>query len=212
MAGQKKADLALAERQGPRETHPAASGNPTRDRERAPSAKALPKGELRVALTALTRCMRSIAEGLDGDYATAMIFLIIAESSLHGFGPRTDPRASLPGLSTLAISRLSGIPRETVRRKVERLRSLNLIAIDGTKKDIYIHNEYPGEQFFVGKVEDYISFLFMIDDIKHFYAELDARRDAFWSGAVDVSDHDEAHGSGGGQPSSPSAESPTPRP
>jgi hypothetical protein len=189
-----RAELALVECQAPREGRPAASETPIRDRAGALSARALPKGELRVALTALTRCMRSIAAGLDGDYASAMIFLIVAESSLHTFDPRMDRGARPAGLSTLAISRLSGIPRETVRRKVERLRSLNMVAIDASHKDVYIRNENLGEQFLVGKVEDYISFLFMIDDIKHFYAELDARREAFWGEPADGSGRDEASG------------------
>jgi len=107
------------------------------------------KLELYFAVRQFTRTMRRFAELLDRDYDMVMIFFVVVESCFQSIiplgGATADPAAleaayldSISiGLPILAIGEASGIPRETVRRKVKRLTEMNYLA-SLPNKNIYV--------------------------------------------------------------------------
>ncbi len=108
------------------------------------------KLELYFAVRQFTRTMRRFAELLEFDYDMVMIFFVVVEScfqSIIPLGGTTADRAALEkayldsisiGLPLLTIGEASGIPRETVRRKVKRLTELNYLATLPHNKNIYV--------------------------------------------------------------------------
>jgi len=108
------------------------------------------KLELYFAVRQFTRTMRRFAELLEFDYDMVMIFFVVVEScfqSIIPLGGATADRATLEsayldslsiGLPILLIGEASGIPRETVRRKVKRLTEMNYLATLPNNKNIYV--------------------------------------------------------------------------
>ena len=108
------------------------------------------KLELYFAVRQFTRTMRRFADLLDYDYDMVMIFFAVVEScfqSIIPLGGATADRAALEaayldsmsiGLTILAIGEASGIPRETVRRKVKRLTETGYLATLPHNKNIYV--------------------------------------------------------------------------
>jgi hypothetical protein len=106
--------------------------------------------ELYFAVRQFTRTMRRFAEILDHDYDMVMIFFIIVEScfqSIIPLGGAKADRAALEaayldsisiGLPILGVGEASGIPRETVRRKVKRLTEMGYLAVTPHSKNIYV--------------------------------------------------------------------------
>jgi CRP-like cAMP-binding protein len=96
------------------------------------------------------RTMRQFAEVFDHDYDLVIIFLTVAEVALQAIfhlaavNPHDGDIAesfkdlSAVGLSVLSIGESTGIPRETVRRKVRRLIDMGFLAMKDRDKSIYI--------------------------------------------------------------------------
>lgn len=98
-----------------------------------PELELLTRLELYFSMRHAARSIRSFAEIFDYDYDMAIIFLSIAEvcfqATFHlapiGYGPaeieRIYSQVASAGLSVATIGEITGIPRETVRRKVKSL-------------------------------------------------------------------------------------------
>jgi hypothetical protein len=106
--------------------------------------------ELYFSLRLVTRTMRRFAELLDHDYDMLMIFFIVVESCLQAiivFGGANADFATMEkgymesvslGLSALTIGETTGIPRETVRRKIRTLVDLGLVATSDKNRTVYV--------------------------------------------------------------------------
>jgi hypothetical protein len=106
--------------------------------------------ELYFSLRLVTRTMRRFGELLDHDYDMLMIFFIVVESCLQAiiaFGGTNADFETMEkgymesislGLSLLTIGETTGIPRETVRRKVKTLVDLNLLAMSEKSRTVYV--------------------------------------------------------------------------
>jgi hypothetical protein len=106
--------------------------------------------ELYFSLRLVTRTMRRFAELLDHDYDMLMIFFIVVESCLQAitvFGGVDADYETLErgymesislGLSPLTIGETTGIPRETVRRKIKTLTDLGLLATSPKNRTVYV--------------------------------------------------------------------------
>ena len=106
--------------------------------------------ELYFSLRLVTRTMRRFAELLDHDYDMLMIFFIVVESCLQAiivFGGANADFATMEkgymesvslGLSALTIGETTGIPRETVRRKIKTLVDLGLLATSDKNRTVYV--------------------------------------------------------------------------
>ena len=98
-----------------------------------PELEILTHLELYFSIRHTARSVRAFAEVFDYDYDRAIIFLSIAEvcfqATFHlapiGYGPaeieRIYSQVAGAGLSVATIGEITGIPRETVRRKVKSL-------------------------------------------------------------------------------------------
>jgi hypothetical protein len=96
------------------------------------------------------RTMRLFAEILDYDYDCVVIFLSVAEvcfqAAFHlapiDVGPRDIENLysqfASSGLSVMTIAEITGIPRETVRRKVKKLVDDGHLAISQHTKNVYL--------------------------------------------------------------------------
>jgi len=94
--------------------------------------------------------MRRFAELLDHDYDMLMIFFIVVEACLQSiivFGGANADFATMEkgymetvslGLSALTIGETTGIPRETVRRKLKTLIDLGLLATSDKNRNVYV--------------------------------------------------------------------------
>jgi|SRR5580658_4377572 hypothetical protein len=106
--------------------------------------------ELYFSLRLVTRTMRRFAALLDHDYDMLVIFLIVLESCLQAIMAFGGTKADLEtiekgylesvslGLSMLTIAETTGIPRETVRRKINDLVRHDLIAISEKHRTAYV--------------------------------------------------------------------------
>jgi len=106
--------------------------------------------ELYFSLRLVTRTMRRFAELLDHDYDMLMIFFIVVEACLQSiivFGGANADFATMEkgymesislGLSALTIGETTGIPRETVRRKIKTLTDLGLLATSDKNRTVYV--------------------------------------------------------------------------
>jgi len=96
------------------------------------------------------RTMRLFAEVLDYDYDCVVIFLSVAEvcfqAAFHlapiGVGPRDIEslysQFASSGLSVMTLAEITGIPRETVRRKVKKLVDDRHLSISEHTKNVYL--------------------------------------------------------------------------
>jgi hypothetical protein len=106
--------------------------------------------ELYFSLRLVTRTMRRFAQLLDHDYDMLMIFFIVVESCLQAiivFGGSNADFVTMEkgymesvslGLSVLTIGETTGIPRETVRRKIKMLVDLGLLATSDKSRTVYV--------------------------------------------------------------------------
>lgn len=118
--------------------------------EHKPDLAVLTRLELYFSVRQVTRTMRSFAELFDRDYDMVMIFFIVAEAcfqSIISLGGAAADREAIEriyldsnsiGLSIFTIGEASGIPRETVRRKVKALSDMGYLATFERNKNIYI--------------------------------------------------------------------------
>jgi hypothetical protein len=111
---------------------------------------ALTRLELYFSLRLITRTMRRFADHLEHDYDTLMIFFVVLEACFQAIIAFGGSDADLPaiekayaesislGATLLSIGEATGIPRETVRRKVKALMDRGLIATTERNKNIYV--------------------------------------------------------------------------
>jgi hypothetical protein len=115
-----------------------------------PEIEILTKLELYFSTRHTARAIRMFGEVLDYDYDSVAIFLSVAEicfqAAFHlapvGYGPadieRIYSQIAMSGLSVLTIGEITGIPRETVRRKVKKLVDDSFLAVSDTTKNVYL--------------------------------------------------------------------------
>ncbi len=108
------------------------------------------KLELYFSIRNTARSIRSFAELFNYDYDMAIIFLSIAEVCLQAAfhlapaGYELDEvekiysQVAAAGLSVMTIGDITGIPRETVRRKVKSLLDTGFISQSEGSKTLYI--------------------------------------------------------------------------
>jgi hypothetical protein len=106
--------------------------------------------ELYFSVRHTARTMRLFAEALDDDYDCVAIFLSVAEvcfqAAFHlapiGVGPRDIEKLysqfASSGLSVMTIAEITGIPRETARRKIKKLVDDRHLAISEQTKNVYL--------------------------------------------------------------------------
>jgi hypothetical protein len=110
----------------------------------------LTKLELYFSVRHTARSLRAFAELLDNDYDNVAIFLSVAEVCLQAafhLAPIDSGGANIEqiysqiarsGLSVMTIAEITGIPRETVRRKVKKLIEQKHLALSETTNNIYL--------------------------------------------------------------------------
>jgi CRP-like cAMP-binding protein len=106
--------------------------------------------ELYFSVRHTLRTMRQFAELFEYDYDLLMIFMTVAEVGLQAVfhlaavnAQEIDVEATFrelgaAGLSILSIGEATGIPRETVRRKVHRLVDMGYLSIRPKDKNAFI--------------------------------------------------------------------------
>ena len=119
-------------------------------KERKPDLAVLTRLDLYFSVRQFTRTMRCFAELFERDYDMVMIFFIVAESCFQSIIPlggagadaeaveRINLDTTSLGLSLFVIGEASGIPRETVRRKVKALIDMGYLATFEKNKNVYV--------------------------------------------------------------------------
>ena len=115
-----------------------------------PKIEILTRLELYFSVRHTARTMRLFAEVLDYDYDCVVIFLSVAEicfqAAFHlapiDVGPKDIEKLysqfASSGLSVMTIAEITGIPRETVRRKVKKLVDDQHLSISEHTKNVYV--------------------------------------------------------------------------
>ena len=118
--------------------------------EDAADLRVLTRLELYFSTRHTLRTMRLFADLFGNDYDLVMIFLAVSEVGLQAvfhlaaINPETVEikdlyeRLSSAGLSIFSISEATGIPRETVRRKVHQLVTRGFLGIRDKDKNVYL--------------------------------------------------------------------------
>ena len=98
----------------------------------------------------ITKTMRLFGDLFDHDYDTVAIFLVVTEVCLRAIFHLValDPtkadieqlygNLNAVGVSALSIGELTGIPRETVRRKVKTLVDGGYLAVSPKERNVYL--------------------------------------------------------------------------
>ena len=106
--------------------------------------------ELYFSIRQFTRTTRRFAQVFNRDYEMVMIFFVVVEACFQailnlGGAPATREAieaiyldATSIGVSIFGIADASGIPRETVRRKVKTLTDRGFLATDDKTKNVYV--------------------------------------------------------------------------
>jgi len=130
------------------------------DKQR-PELEILKRLELYFSLRQLNKAMRRFSDVFEQDYDTAIIFLTVAEAAFRSIVHLVATEADFEqfekiyrdeaanGLTLLNIGEASGIPRETVRRKVKWLIEQGYLATFNNNKNIYLPLSTVGDQRFV---------------------------------------------------------------
>jgi hypothetical protein len=115
-----------------------------------PKLEILTRLELYFSVRHTARTMRLFAEVMDYDYDCVVIFLSVAEVCFQAAfhlapidpGPRDIEQlysqVASSGLSIMTIAEITGIPRETARRKVKKLLDDKYLAVSDQTKNIYL--------------------------------------------------------------------------
>jgi CRP-like cAMP-binding protein len=118
--------------------------------EEAADLRVLTRLELYFSTRHTLRTMRLFADLFGNDYDLVIIFLAVAEVGLQAvfhlaaINPETVEikdlyeRLGSAGLSIFSIAEATGIPRETVRRKVHQLVSKGFLGVRDKDKNIYL--------------------------------------------------------------------------
>lgn len=106
--------------------------------------------ELYFSVRHTLRGMRQFADLFEHDYDLVIIFLTVAETALQSMFhlaavnaqdidlDETYREIGAAGLSIMTIVESTGIPRETVRRKVRRLVDTDFLAIRAKDRHVYL--------------------------------------------------------------------------
>lgn len=113
-----------------------------------------------------------VYQAFDGDFELAIILGEIAHYNAFHLFPDKATRSrdteevhkSLRGCNAHSISLSSGIPRETVRRKIKKLIDIGYITYDGKKQ--LVVTALPSEKFSEFSKETLNIFLDFIDELK----------------------------------------------
>lgn len=128
--------------------------------------------DLYFSIRQFTRTTRRFAEIFSHDYEMVMIFFVVVETCfqaiLHLGGASSDRKSvekiyldsALLGVSIFGIADSSGIPRETVRRKVKAMTELGYLAASEKTKNIYV----PLSALFDPQI---------LDAFRHYIGEID---------------------------------------
>jgi hypothetical protein len=115
-----------------------------------PALQVLTRLELYFSVRHTNRAMRLFGQVFNNDYDTVAIFLTVAEACLQAIFhlAAVDPGnidleqlytdVNSSGMTALGIAELTGIPRETVRRKLNQLILNGHLAISEKNKHIYL--------------------------------------------------------------------------
>jgi hypothetical protein len=118
--------------------------------EHAPQIKVLTRLELYFSVRHINKALRLFADLFDHDYDTLAIFLTVAEVCLQAIFHLValDPDqvdleqlyadVNAVGMTALAVGELTGIPRETVRRKLKSLIDEGYLAVSPKNRNIYL--------------------------------------------------------------------------
>jgi len=129
--------------------------------KRRPELEILKRLELYFSLRQLNKAIRRFSDVFEHDYDTAIIFLTVAEAGFRSIVHLAATEADIEqfekiymdeatvGLTLLSIGEASGIPRETVRRKVKWLIERDFLAASNNNKSIYLPLSTVGDQRFV---------------------------------------------------------------
>ena len=116
----------------------------------SPQIEVLTRLELYFSMRHTLRTMRQFAEVFEHDYDLAMIFLTVVEIGLQAIfhlaavnaqaadAAEIHKELAAAGLSVMNIGESTGIPRETVRRKVRRLVDMGYLNIRQKDKNVYV--------------------------------------------------------------------------
>jgi hypothetical protein len=114
------------------------------------SLNVLTRLELYFSIRHVIKAMKLFGKLFDHDYDMVAIFLTVAEASLRAIFHLValDPKEidveklyadlNAVGMTALSIGELTGIPRETVRRKVRALIDRGYLAVSQKEKNIYL--------------------------------------------------------------------------
>jgi hypothetical protein len=143
----------------------------------------LTRFELYFAVRQFTRTMRRFAEVLDYDYDLIMIFFVAVEACFQSIMPlagsdlsRNDLEKAYTdslslGTTLLAIGEASGIPRETVRRKVKTLVDMGYLAFLPRNKNVYVPMSALLDRKIVSAFSDYSSDINQLFKSLKFYSK-----------------------------------------
>jgi hypothetical protein len=118
--------------------------------EHAPQIKVITRLELYFSIRHINKALRLFADLFDHDYDTLAIFLTVAEVCLQAIFHivALDPEqvdleqlyadVNAVGMTALSVGELTGIPRETVRRKLKTLVDGGYLAISPKSRNIFL--------------------------------------------------------------------------
>jgi hypothetical protein len=118
--------------------------------EHPPSLQVLTRLELYFSVRHVNKTMKFFGELFNHDYDSVAIFLTVAEVCLQAIFHLValDPDdvnieqlyadINAVGMTALSIGELTGIPRETVRRKLKTLTDGGYLAISARNKNFYL--------------------------------------------------------------------------
>lgn len=142
--------------------------------DRTTDVSALTRLELYFSIRQVTRTTRRFAEIFGHDYEMVMIFFVVVETCFQAIlhlGGASPDRASIEkayldapviGVSLFGISTASGVPRETVRRKVKAMTDQGYLAASETTKAIYV----PLSALFEPRIHE--AFRLYVEDLDQF--------------------------------------------
>jgi len=151
--------------------------------EPRPELAILTRLELYFSIRQLSKAMRRFSDVFDHDYDMAIIFLIVAEAAfraiVHLVAAETDFEQfekiymdeNSVGLTLLNIGENSGIPRETVRRKVKWLVDQKYLGTLNNNKSVYLPLSTIGDRRFISIFESHAADVVQLVKTIQFYTK-----------------------------------------
>jgi hypothetical protein len=151
--------------------------------EPQPGLAVLTRFQLYFSVRQFTRTMRRFAEVLDYDYDLIMIFFVVVETSLQSIMPLAGSNLDKSvlekaytdslslGVTLFSIGDATGIPRETVRRKVKTLVDMGYLAFLPRNKNIYVPMSALMDSKIISAFSDYSSDIDQLFNSLRFYSK-----------------------------------------